>query len=186
MTSHGSQQLRQFRRDIRDGVAIEIAAEKAFMSLSEAQSWIDDDKRNPPPPEAFELLGNQRSDDMARRKKEDQVEVVHAPDFKLAIKFYREDIRPAQAKVGEHAQEQSTAYKAIKKQCHIDPGAAKLAFKLAEMEDAKRDVFLRGLYGLMQGLRIGISRDLIDQMNDEDAPRMPVKETSAPGLATVN
>lgn len=112
---------------------------------------------------------------MARNaKKKDDVEVIAKPDFERAVRIYKQDIRPAQAKVGEYAQEQSTAYKEIKKACNIVPGAAKLAFKLNEMEDVKRDDFLRSLYGLMQELGIGISQDLVDQMGDGDAPEMPV------------
>lgn len=111
---------------------------------------------------------------------------IPKPDFDLAIKLYKEDIRPAQAKVGEFAQEQSTAYKAIKKQAHVHPGAAKLAFKLSEMEDTKRDDFLRSLYGLMEGLDIGLSRDLVDAMGQDDADRMPTRERKRPALATVS
>lgn len=52
----GSRQLRIFRRAIRDGVAIEVAAEQAGMSMWEARAWVKDDAENPPPPEAYELL----------------------------------------------------------------------------------------------------------------------------------
>jgi sRNA-binding protein len=115
---------------------------------------------------------------MARKAqpKDDEVEELHAPDFKRAVSLYRTDIKPAQAKVGEYAQEQSTAYKEIKKACHVHPGAAKLAFKLDDMEPAKRDDYLRSLYGLMKELKIGISQDLVDQMADGEAPSMPVGE----------
>lgn len=122
---------------------------------------------------------------MAKAAKE-KVEQVFKPDYKLAVKLYREDIRPAQAKVGEFAQEQSTAFKAIKKQAHVNPGAAKMAFKLCEMEDSKRDDFLRSLYGLMQELKIGISADLVDQMADGEAPKMPVTPKAPVNLVTVN
>lgn len=111
---------------------------------------------------------------------------IPKPDFALAIKLYKEDIRPAQAKVGEFAQEQSTAYKAIKKQANVHPGAAKLAFKLSEMEDTKRDDFLRSLYGLMEGLDIGLSRDLVDAMGDGEADSMPTRDRKRPTLATVS
>lgn len=115
---------------------------------------------------------------MARqaKPKADEVEEIQKPDFEQAVRIYRNDIRPAQAKVGEYAQEQSTAYKQIKKGCNVHPGAAKLAFKLNEMEDHKRDDYLRSLYGLMNVLKIGISADLVDQMGDDDAPTMPVAD----------
>lgn len=52
----GSQQLRLFRRAIRDGASIEDAAAIGLMSITEAQLWLKDDAANPPPPEAYELL----------------------------------------------------------------------------------------------------------------------------------
>ena len=121
-----------------------------------------------------------------RKPKEKQVngEVVK-PDFDLAISLYRNDIRPAQSSVGEYAQEMSTAYKAIKKDAHVNPGAAKLAFKLDQMEDFKRDDFLRSLYGLMKHLNIGISADLVDAMGDGEAPKMPVTNADKPPLMPV-
>jgi hypothetical protein len=107
------------------------------------------------------------------------------PDFELAISLYKNDIRPAQSSVGEFAQEMSTAYKAIKKDAHVNPGAAKLAFKLDMMEDFKRDDFLRSLYGLMKHLNIGISADLVDAMGDGEAPAMPVASKDKPSLMPV-
>lgn len=125
---------------------------------------------------------------MARRKKgdvqQDNVE-VKKPDFDLAIRLYREDIRPAQSGVGEYSQEMSTAYKSIKKDANINPQAAKLVFKLDQMEDFKRDDFLRSVYGLMKALGIGISADLVDAMGDGDAPSMPVASRDKPSLMPV-
>lgn len=185
MTTYGSKQLRAFRIAIRDGLPLEIAAANAGFSLEEARLTMEADAADPPPPEAYEVIGYQRKECIMAKSKPITGEIPK-PDFKLAVKYYREDIRPAQSKVGEYAQEQSTAYKAIKKTAHVNPGAAKLAFKLNEMEDAKRDDFLRSLYGLMSELKLGISADLIDQMSGDDAPRMPVVERPAPSLATVN
>lgn len=100
---------------------------------------------------------------MARPKKyTEQVEEVHSPDFALAVRIYRHDIKPAQAKVGEYAQEQSTAYKAIKKRAYIQPQAAKIAFKLDDMEESKRDDFLRCFNGLLRELNIFMPVDLVD------------------------
>ena len=98
------------------------------------------------------------------RKEPDESGVVPTKDFKTAIRLYRSDIKPALSKSGEFNQEASTAYKAIKKTCHIQPQAAKLAFKLEEMEEAKRDDFLRCLTGLLKELNIPLqSNDLVDQ-----------------------
>lgn len=125
---------------------------------------------------------------MARPKKQAVVEEVHAPDYALAVRIYREDIKPAQSKVGEFAQEQSTAYKAIKKRAHIQPQAAKLAFKLDDMESAKRDDFLRSLNGLLKALNIFMPTDLVDAAEGKGATGdsvVPMGERRKPQLATV-
>lgn len=126
---------------------------------------------------------------MARRpRKADQVEQVIAPDFDLAVKIYHGDIKPAASKVGEHAQEMSEAYKAIKKRANIQPQAAKLAFKLDQMEESKRDDFLRSLKGLLVKLRIFMPTDLVDQAEGKGAANeevVPTASRAAPRLATV-
>lgn len=125
---------------------------------------------------------------MGRRKPTEKVEQIHKPDFALAVKFYREDIKPAQSKVGEFAQEQSTAYKAIKKQAHVQPAAAKLAFSLDQMEEAKRDDYLRCLRGLLTELRIFMPSDLVDAAEGNGAAGgevIPTAERARPKLATV-
>lgn len=124
---------------------------------------------------------------MANAAKKDAAHEVPQKDFAGAIKIYREDIKAAATKVGEYAQEQSTAYKAIKKNCHIQPAAAKLAFKLDAMEEAHRDDFLRCLHGLMTELKIFIPPDLVDQAEGISEPRnaLPTGERAKPKLATL-
>ncbi|BCA57715.1 hypothetical protein [Sphingomonas sp. HMP6] len=100
---------------------------------------------------------------------DDQVEELKTPDFKAAVALYKTDIRPAQAKVGEFAQEQSTAYKHIKKEFGIQPQAAKAAFALYEMEESKRDDYLRCRNGLEAELGIAVRVDLVDMAHGKDA-----------------
>jgi hypothetical protein len=188
--SGGSQQLRIFRRAIRDGKTLMTACVESGLSHEEGRSTLSADAAHPPPPEAYELLGGERKEMiMARPKKQadDGVEEIGKPDFDRAIRIYRQDIKPAQSKVGEFAQEQSTAYKEIKKGCNIHPGAAKLAFKLDQMEDARREDFLRSLSGLMKALNIGVSADLVDQAEGESlGDVIPVVESTRPAMMAVN
>jgi hypothetical protein len=122
----------------------------------------------------------------AKRKAADEVVEIQKPDFDMARRIYLHDIKPAQGKVSEHAQEMSTAYKEIKKAAHIQPQAAKLSFKLVEMEESKRDDFLRSLNGLLQVFRIFIPRDLVDQAEGKDQSNViPIGESSRPALATI-
>lgn len=113
---------------------------------------------------------------MARtaRKEPDDTGEVKTKDFALAKKLFQQDIAPAVSKAGEAMQEASTGYKAIKKQAHIQPQAAKLAFKLAEMEEAKRDDFLRCLGGLLKEFGIELDpKDMVDQMQGGDGYARP-------------
>lgn len=111
---------------------------------------------------------------------------VPQPDFDLAVKIYREDIKPAQTKVGEYAQEQSTAYKAIKKSAHIQPQAARAAFRLDAMEPSKRDDWIRSFNGLLKKLGIVMPRDLVDGAEGrEQESIIPEGERPRPKLATV-
>lgn len=161
---------------------IEAAAELVGMSIGEARLHAKDDALNPPPAEAFELLPTSRpralpapqvqskETDMARGSRGPRgpkPEEVQNKDFARAVKLYREDIKPAQSKVGEFAQEQSTAYKVIKKGCGIQPAAARAAFRLVDMEDAKREDWLRSFQGLVDALGIGIKPDLVDMAENE-------------------
>lgn len=120
----------------------------------------------------------------ARQPKDDDTGEIKTKDFALAVKLWRHDIKPALSKVGDANQEASTAYKTIKKQAHIQPQAAKLAFKLDGMEEAKRDDFLRCLTGLLQELNIPLEpRDMVDAMQAEDGYARPKPQL---GLVTLS
>jgi hypothetical protein len=111
---------------------------------------------------------------------------VAQKDFAGAVRAYRNDIKPAVSKVGEYSQEVSTAYKHIKKHCHIQSGAAKLAFKLDGMEEAKRDDFLRSFNGLCKELNIRMPRDMVDDAEGKPVePIVPVADKPKPKLVDV-
>jgi hypothetical protein len=118
----------------------------------------------------------------------DNVEQLKPKDYSQAVRIYRTDIKEAVSKVGEHSQELSTAYKAIKKQCGISSKAAKLAFQLDDMEDFKRDDFLRSLNGLLKELGIFMPTDMIDVANGAAAGQSPIPtgERERPRLVTVS
>ncbi|WP_374139456.1 hypothetical protein [Sphingomonas sp.] len=194
----GSQQLRVYRRERKAGSTVATACVLSGISMGEARLIEAEDAKNPPPPEALELLKTtapvgappEGNDDMGRAKKApvEQVEQIHAPDFGKAVRIYREDIKPAQSKVGEFSQQMSTAYKSLKKDCHIQPQAAKLAFKLDTMEPDKRDDFLRSFKGLLTALNIYMPVDLVDQAEgkgDAKESVIPIGERQRPKLATV-
>lgn len=123
------------------------------------------------------------------RADNDQVTEIHAPDFTKMRNIFLHDIKPAEEKNAKSRGDLSAAWKAIETDCHCNKGAAKLLHKLNGMSEETRDDFLRTLYGGMQVMGLGISQDLVDQMNDSDAPTMPIVAATGPGLdslATVN
>jgi uncharacterized protein (UPF0335 family) len=64
--THGSLNLRQYRRARRDGETLERACEISGLTHGEARLTDAEDARNPPPPEAFDLIGhNSRNETMS-------------------------------------------------------------------------------------------------------------------------
>lgn len=118
-----------------------------------------------------------------------QVTEVIAPDFAKMKRIFLNDLKPADEKSAKIRGDLSAAWAMIEKDCHLNKRAAKLLFKLNGESEETRDDFLRTLYGGMKALGIGISQDLVDKMNDEDAPTMPTVDSKGLGtetLATVN
>jgi hypothetical protein len=103
---------------------------------------------------------------------------VVAPDFERAKRILLHDLRPADEQSAKVRGDQSAAWKTIEKDCHVNKKGAKWAFALLGMTDELRDDVLRSLYGMMKTLKIGISADLVDKMQDSDAPTMPTVDKS--------
>jgi hypothetical protein len=167
----------------------ELAGEYADIDTTETPVGVIQQSTAPAAETAQPGAPSPKENDMARgkRKVADQVVEVLKPDFDLARRIYFNDIKPAQGKVGEHAQEMSTAYKEIKKAAHIQPQAARLAFRLVDMEESKRDDFLRSFKGLCEVFRIFMPADLVDRAEGKptDSNVVPIGESPRPALATI-
>jgi hypothetical protein len=126
---------------------------------------------------------------MARGNEQHKVAEVIAPDFAKMKSIFLNDLKPAEEKNAKSRGDLSAAWGAIEKDCHCNKRAAKLLFKLSHESEETRDDFLRTLYGGMKALSIGISQDLVDKMNDQDAPTMPTVDSGggmgADNLATI-
>lgn len=170
--SGGSRQLREFRRAIRDGATLHTAAAQAGIGLEEARLTMNSDLANPPPLEAFDPIPEPQPKEAQMPKKDDDM-TVHAPDFAKMKRIMLHDIGPASEKNAKTRGDLSAAWKAIEDDCHVNKRAAKLLNKLLGESEETRDDFLRSLYGGMKALDIGISQDLVDRMDDDDAPTMP-------------
>ena len=110
-------------------------------------------------------------------------------DFEKAINLYRNDIKPGKSNSAAELKDVGDAYKLIKRDCYIQPASAKDGFKVIEMEESRRDDYLRGLAGIINK---GLGRedgnplvtfhgsDLVDQAEGK-AP----KPRSRPNLVAV-
>jgi len=150
MSRAGSQNLRLFRRAIRDGKTLMTACVESGLSMAEAKLTLAEDAADPPGPECFELIGaTRKEDDMARnaKAKDDEVELIKTPDFKRAIKVITNDVEPQDERNAKARGEMSAAWKIVEDECHVNKAAAKDFRKIRNMSDELRDDYLRSLYG---------------------------------------
>ncbi len=133
-----------------------------------------------------EFPNSEKESAMARGRKardpEDDAGEVKKIDAERAKKIILGDILPNVSTIGEHAQEVSTAYKLMKKECGVPSHIARLSIKWKDMEDAKRDHELRALNAMLQVFDIGIIEpDLVDKAEGKNG------QTVVPGggLATL-
>lgn len=189
--SHGSQQLRMFRRALHiDGAQLAEAAALAGMSLIEAKLWAADDAKNPPPPEAFELLNTPSSTDekeasMARKSSKsdatpaDNGGVYNAPNAKDAIRIYRNEIAPRKAFISEKQGDLSDPYSRIKDECHFPRKVLDLLFFLEGCEDAKRDHMLTALHAGLTEMNFKRPMDLVALSEGDGAAKDVVPAAAA-------
>jgi hypothetical protein len=185
--SGGSLQLRMFRRAIAEGKSLTFACQIAGISPSEGSLILRDDAANPPSPECFELIGAARKDsDMARTAKNDEAHEIPKPDFDRAINILKADLNPLTEEGAKVRGDQSAAWKMIERDCHCNKKAIKTVHQLMRMDPEIRDDFLRSLYGGMRAAGIGISEDMVDRMEGNEAPSMPTRKKAPVELVTVN
>lgn len=110
-------------------------------------------------------------------------------DAERVIRILENDVHPQTERDAKARGELAQAWKAIEDECNCVKGAAKLYFKLSGYSDEKRDDFLRSLYALMKAGNMGISSDLVDAMEGDEPPTMPIVSPTGPttaDLATIN
>jgi hypothetical protein len=168
------------------GADMEAAAFEAGIPIAEARLIEADIKRGDLIiPAAGKAASSEGAPVMAEAE-QDSVE-VKKPDFEKAVRIFRGDIKPAIEAAGEKAQEASTAYKAIKNDCHVNTRAAKFVFQLAGESEEKRNDVLRSVRGLLNAMEIGITDDLVSDAEGEDTNDtiVPTASPERPELVTV-
>lgn len=173
--SFGSQQLRLFRRAIRDAVPIEEAATLGDYSLATAKLIVADDLKNPPPPEAFELLYHpdapadaSSTKEASMAKDEEGSGEYQRPDAKKAFEIYDNQIDPKLVKMNTLKGDLSQPYDDIKEHAHFPRQVLNFIIKLENLDDdAKRDHFLLALHEGLKHRELRLPRDLVTMANGQ-------------------
>lgn len=172
--SFGSQQMRLFRRAIRDGVSIEEAAAIGDYSLLTAKLIVADDVKNPPPPAAFELLYDpdaladaSSTKEPVMAKDEEGSSEYHRPDAVKAFDIYDKQIKPKEAHLATIKGDMSEPYQAIKDQAHFPRKVLNFIVGLENEEDAKRDHLLLALSEGLKHRKLFLPRDLVTMASGE-------------------
>ena len=101
-------------------------------------------------------------------------------DFARIKRIYQNDLACAKSNHAASAQEMSTAYKEIQRECHVMGGAAKAAFTIYEMEDHRRDDYLRGMFGILKEMGATFTPELVDQAQEFGIPAAIIPDAAPP------
>lgn len=198
MSVGGSQQLRLFRRAIRDGATLEEACAASgtlengqpIISLAEGRIYLAADAKNPPPPEAFELIGptGKETAMAATAQQEPQNGGEYKrPDAAKAFDIYDKQIKPKLTKIDTARGELSQPWQDIKEHAHFPRPVMNFLISLENIEDeAKRDHYLLALSDGLQHRKLFLPRDLVTMADGNDgAEIVQLGNRKKPQLATL-
>jgi len=192
--SGGSQQLRIFRRAIRDGATLEeaCAATGDIIPPEEGRIYLARDAKEPPPPEAYELLGPSKEETMAMAEKKEDGEGAGVsgeykrPDVAKAFEIYDTEIKPKNAHLSTIKGDLADPHKRIKDDCHFPRGVLNFIVGLESMEDAKRDHHLLALHGALGHRKLTLPEDLVTLAQGKAGDNVvPLGKRARPSLATL-
>lgn len=114
---------------------------------------------------------------------------VPKPDFEMAGRIHRNDIAPANKEQKRAMKDASDGWKAVKKEAHVNVAGFRAAMRVADMEEAEQQTWLRSFNGGLKERNVTLSYDLVDQAEGKDrgagAEVVPIGEARAPQLATI-
>ena len=118
---------------------------------------------------------------MARPKKSDGPQnggPINPPDFERAQKIFDSDVRPANKAQKQAMAEASAGWKAIKGE-RVHVAGFRQAQKIADMEEADQQAFLRSLNAGLKSRGVVMHADAVDRMQGVNADEVPVIPTGA-------
>lgn len=101
------------------------------------------------------------------------------PDFEAAMAIFDSDIRPANRAQKQAMKEASDAWKIVKKDHRVHTGGFRAAMKIAEMEEAEQQAFLRSLYAGLNARNVSLHADLVDNAEGNTSNVFPIEKASS-------
>lgn len=201
--SGGSQQLRIFRRAIREGASLTeaCAATGGVIGEAEGKIYLAADAKSPPPPEAYELIPTAPAGDttMGRPKKQQEDDFDNGdgdgitgeyqrPDAAKAFKIYDEHIAPKKAQISTLTGDCSEPWQTIKKVAHFPRAVMNFLIALENIDDdAKRDHHLLALNEGLKHRKLFVPDDLVTRADGNAGEEVvPTGKRQRPFLAAVN
>jgi hypothetical protein len=195
----GSQQLRLFRRAIREGATLEqaCAATGNIIGIEEGKIYLAADARNPPPEEAYALLydpdakaaASQSTKEMpmatAAKEEGENGGEYKRPDAAKAFDIYHKQIKPKLTKIDTARGELSQPWQDIKEHAHFPRPVMNFIISLGNIDDdAKRDHYLLALRDGLRHEKMFLPRDLVTMADGDDGEDL-VDTEDRPGLRLV-
>ncbi len=103
---------------------------------------------------------------------------VLPPDYESALRIFNADIKPANKSQKQAMQEASAAWKIVKKDLRVNVAGFRLAMKIADMEEAEQQSFLRALRAGLEARHVALHADLVDSAEGNDTSNVVPIETA--------
>lgn len=104
---------------------------------------------------------------------------IDPPDFDKAMKIYTGDVVPANKAQKQAMKEASDAWKAVKDDCRVHKGGFRTSMKVAEMEEADQQAWLRSFRAGLMKRGITLHVDAVDIMEGVNAADLEIVPTGA-------
>lgn len=112
------------------------------------------------------------------KNKGDNGGAIDPPDFEAAKRIYQNDVVPANKAQKQAMKEASDAWKAVKK-VRVHTAGYRQAMKIAEMEEADQQAYLRSFRAGLQQRGVTLHLDIVDKMNGVNEADLEIVPTGA-------
>ena len=116
---------------------------------------------------------------MARPKSKPISGEITAPDFDAAMAIFNSDIKPANKAQKQAMKEASDAWKIVKKDYRVHTGGFRAAMRIADLEEAEQQAYLRSLYAGLNARNVSLHADLVDNAEGNESNVFPMSKPAS-------